>query len=379
MKMGFYWDLRSTFPERHTGVGKHVIQILRHLAAAEHAVVILLASDQVALWAEQAPAHGLDSIPTRRLPLTNKGFRFWHGISPLPSVQKWIADLDIVYSPMELLLRTGSIPFINTIHGCPFFEAEVPDSIYNSRLYRLERLKQRWFLWRSRSCARQSCVVSAYLARRIHEIADIPLSALPVVGNGVEPCFFENQPLSEARHPVKETRLLAVGGANLFDGAPHLLRFAELLGKARPEVRIRLIGDRHEAPWEASLRRCHNVDWLGFLETKEVCAEMQAATALLYLPAVESFGIIGAEAMAAGLPILAQRSTALPEVIGEAALWVDPTASDAELLTSLDRIIDDAELRRSLIKAGHARARRYKWSAVGERVGAILSSKLSRS
>jgi len=373
VKVGVYWDLRSTVPERHTGVGKHVIQVLRHLAReTDWEPCLLLARDQSPLWERQASSHGLGDLPAQVLPSTNKGFRLLHGIGPWPRLLSRLADYDLVYSPMELLLCTGTVPFVNTIHGVPCFERGLPPRLYRSRRYRYERLRQRWFFLRSRLQAARSLVVSHYLARRVGEISGFNRAKLPVIGNGVDDLFFENDGAAEALG-ANEPRLLVVGGANAFDGAPYVLRVARILAGGRPSVRIRIVGDRHEEPWFSQLHACANVEWAGFLDSRGVCLEMKRATALLYLPAVESFGIIGAEAMSLGLPILAHRSTGLPEVLGQAARWIDAeTASDMELLRAVDQICGDEAVRRTLGHDGRLRARQYRWSEVGQRVDRVL-------
>jgi len=115
------------------------------------------------------------------------------------------------------------------------------------------------------------------------------------------------------------------------------------------------------------LRGMDNVLWHGFLSSEHLAIEMQRASALLYVPAVESFGIIGVEAMALGLPIVARQSTALPEVLAGAAVWIDPDNS-ASVIQGLKAVVEDEALREQLIVKGRARAERYRWSSVVTRV-----------
>jgi len=119
-----------------------------------------------------------------------------------------------------------------------------------------------------------------------------------------------------------------------------------------------------------------NVVWHGFLSSERMVEEMQSATALLYVPAVESFGIIGVEAMAIGLPVLAKKSAALSEVMGDAACWINPEDA-SDVLRSVTEISSDSTLRRELIQKGRQQAKRYRWSYVVERVVAGFQSVLS--
>lgn len=80
----------------------------------------------------------------------------------------------------------------------------------------------------------------------------------------------------------------------------------------------------------------------------------------------EGFGIPPVEAMARGVPVLASRRSAMPEVLGDAALLVDPFDVD-EMAEGLGRLLTDEALRADLIARGRARARLYDWPAIARR------------
>jgi glycosyltransferase involved in cell wall biosynthesis len=65
--------------------------------------------------------------------------------------------------------------------------------------------------------------------------------------------------------------------------------------------------------------------------------------------------------MAAGVPVVAARAGALPEVTGGAALLVDPTNENA-LADALARVLDDDTLRADLIARGHTRVGEFPWA-----------------
>jgi glycosyltransferase involved in cell wall biosynthesis len=374
LKIDLYWDLRATIPERHTGVGKHVIEVINGLLNRPDVHLrVLLARDQAALWSAQSKVHGWDSITSISLPLTNKGNRFLYGTTKVFSLDKICAGRDIVYSPMELLLGLKRIPFVNTIHGIPYFESTVSERVYKSTRYRFERMKQAWFFRRCHRLCAHTFVVSDYLKDRLYKTFGFADSKLYPVYNGAESLFFSQPSNSFSGARQSRARLLTVGGANVFDGASNILKVAKLLQREMPQASIWIAGDRHELPWERRLRSQPNVYWLGFLSSERLAEEMQHATALLYVPIVESFGIIGVEAMAIGLPILATRSTALPEVLGDAAEWVDPEDSEATL-QSLRKVFSDEVARKQLIEAGREKAQAYQWPKVVDRVHEQLKS-----
>jgi len=369
MKLGIYWDLRYTDPRRHTGVGKHVLNVLRGLSRESSIECIaLIPNDQTALWSEQGVANGIDHLPFACLPCSEKCLRI-RALSHFTEFGMEDLDLDAVYSPLELLAPVRGVPSFTTAHGAPAFESTIPQKLLHSRAYRLERLRQRLYLRRARARCAKIFVVSSYLKDQVAREFSIPEEQLIVSGNGIDDLFLQDQIVSkESGH---SQRLLCVGGINAFDGAPHLLQFANFLSEKAPEWRIAVAGDRHEAPWIQEMKSLDNIEWLGFIDSSEILAQMRSAVALLYFPLVESFGIIGLEAMAAGLPIIASRSTALPEVLGHSAEWVDPT-SPTDIWDAVQKLQGNQELRDQRIASGFERVQRYRWDRVVDNVRSTL-------
>jgi glycosyltransferase involved in cell wall biosynthesis len=81
---------------------------------------------------------------------------------------------------------------------------------------------------------------------------------------------------------------------------------------------------------------------------------------VVYPSFYEGFGLPPLEAMAAGTPVVASNASCLPEVLGDAALLVEPTDGQA-FASALEAVLTRPEVREPLVAAGRARARLFTW------------------
>jgi glycosyltransferase involved in cell wall biosynthesis len=145
-----------------------------------------------------------------------------------------------------------------------------------------------------------------------------------------------------------------------------------------PDVRARIIGD---GPELQSLRcLCRDlgmdevVEFLEGLDSREELRRHYFEAAIFCLPSLqEGFGIVFLEAMAAGLPIVAARCGAAPEVLGEDQVGFLVTPSDPqELAKRLVQLLRDEELRKRLGAAGQERVQSFDIRRVSQRFASVL-------
>ena len=79
------------------------------------------------------------------------------------------------------------------------------------------------------------------------------------------------------------------------------------------------------------------------------------------------------EAMESGVPVIAARSSSLPEVGGDAALYFDPRNASA-LAAQLRRVLRDETLRRDLVQRGRQRIAQFRWDRAAEETLKVLRS-----
>ncbi|HEY1350785.1 MAG TPA: glycosyltransferase family 1 protein [Ktedonobacteraceae bacterium] len=112
------------------------------------------------------------------------------------------------------------------------------------------------------------------------------------------------------------------------------------------------------------------VRFLGRVSELELCLLYSLADVFAFPSFSEGFGLPPLEAMACGAPVVTSNTSSLPEVVGDAALTVDPQHTD-ELARALTRLIGDEQLRAQLRQRGYQRAQCYTWPQAARKMLAV--------
>lgn len=214
---------------------------------------------------------------------------------------------------------------------------------------------------------------SQYTADQLARHLDVPPERVSVIAEGVdtpEEVMTAQERRAERARLVGEGNeaVLSVGVVQTRKNVIAALRAVQLL-----PGRYRLIiaggnGYGHEAVFEFIRKEqlSSRVVLLGHVEPARLEALYQAASALLFPSLEEGFGLPVLEAMAHGLPVVASKTSSLPEVGGDAALYVDPN-DPAEIAEKVRRAVEDQSQRESMISRGLERVFEFTWRRTAER------------
>jgi glycosyltransferase involved in cell wall biosynthesis len=146
------------------------------------------------------------------------------------------------------------------------------------------------------------------------------------------------------------------------------------------EVKLVIIGD--EIAKYAALRhavhrhKLHKyVRFFGFVPDRTLAILYRLAGVFVFPSLYEGFGLPPLEAMASGTPVITSNVSSLPEVVGDAALLVDPLQPEA-IADAMRRVLTDDELRRDLKARGLIRAKQFSWERSIRRVREIYGEVL---
>jgi glycosyltransferase involved in cell wall biosynthesis len=114
----------------------------------------------------------------------------------------------------------------------------------------------------------------------------------------------------------------------------------------------------------------------GHIPDDQLACLYSLADVFVYPSLYEGFGLPPLEAMQCGTPVIAGNTSSLPEVVGDAALLIDPR-SPHELQTALADLLGSAQRRRELAQAGLVRSAGFSWSSTARRTAAVYRAVLA--
>lgn len=277
--------------------------------------------------------------------------------------------VDLLHSPANLAPIAFRGKSIVNIHDLCFLVQPAWFSFSFRMIYR----------WLVPQIARNSSIVvtnSNYSKNDILKFLKLSVDRIRLTYWSVDPIFFEfNKPYAE-----REDRIIFVGSLEPRKNLRGLLKAFALFKQRHPESRTRLtvVGCENPLFADIGIKRQDvgdDVDFRGYISDKELAELFGSVRALVYPSFYEGFGFPPLEAMAAGTPVVTSRTSSLPEVVGDAALLVDPY-SPQDIANKIAEALKP-EVAQTLIERGSRQVRRFSWDRVGEHMLGIYSEILA--
>ena len=164
--------------------------------------------------------------------------------------------------------------------------------------------------------------------------------------------------------------ILYLGVLDFRKGIVNILNAFEIIKPMFPDLKLVLAGDLN--PFVTSIperldgyRYIDDVIRTGFVSDEQKRVLLSSAEVFLFPSEYEGFGIPVLEAMACGSPVITTNVSSLPEVGGDAALYVTPKQPE-ELAEAIQKILESDSLRSSLIEKGFVQTKQFSWSRTAE-------------
>jgi len=292
------------------------------------------------------------------------------------------ASVDLFHAPHYVVSPLTRSPYVVTIHDC--IHLRFPQYLPN----RAAHFYARTMMSMSARRAERVLTVSEASKNDILHYLGVPAHKVEVIYNALDERLAV-APTPEDVQRVRE-RFLLTSPFILYAGniKPHknvdrlIEAYSILRRRGVEDVKLLIIGD--EISKYPNLRRLvhkfqlhQQVRFLGFVSDATLAVLYRLAGVFVFPSLHEGFGLPPLEAMAAGTPVITSNVSSLPEVVGDAAVLIDPMDAGA-IADAMARVLEDETLRAELVRRGHERIKAFSWErsvarirqVYGELVGA---------
>ncbi len=272
---------------------------------------------------------------------------------------------DIFFSPDGYLSLASKIPQVAVFHDIAF--EHFPQDISGIHAWHYHQ----WFPKYAQKASR-ILTVSEFTKQDIVKTYSISPEKIQVVGNGCSEAFF---PISESERSLVRSQytqdklyFLYAGAIQPRKNLDNLLKAFELF-RTEQDSDIKLLLTGRKA-WNfeevirtyQSMKYKDEVVFTGYVSDSELNRLYNGALGLVYVSRFEGFGLPILEAMNAGTAVITSNTSSMPEVAGNAALFVHPEKPES-IQEAMKILAMNPQKRMELIEKGFAQKRHFSWEA----------------
>jgi len=348
------------------GVGTYIRNVVRTLGRLdrENKYLLIGAPAKVAEIGPLPP--NFHAVPLRQPERSVKGY--WEFRTVLQRL-----DCDLLHVPNVFSVpRALPCPYVMTVHDVlEHMSRGERNSLWRSVHFQLTR--------RALRGAARIFAVSNFTKTELEKLFGIPGERIEVIYNAIDERFLHghasaaDRELIAKRYQVTYPFLLYAGRVSAHKNVVRMIEaFSALKGElekegAYPELKLIIIGD--DLSGNPDLRRTvvrsgvqNDVRFLGFVPIEVLRIFYDTAKIFVFPSLYEGFGLPPLEAMAHGTPVVTSNVSSLPEVVGNAAVLVNPE-NVFEIMRALRRVLLDPGLRERMKERSYAQAAKFSWEA----------------
>jgi glycosyltransferase involved in cell wall biosynthesis len=370
-------EAQRLFRSHKHGMDIVALELIKHLQQIDHEneYFIFVKPDTDSKVLPAAPNFHVVEVPGGPYP-------YWEQVL-LPRAARE-AGVQLLHCTSNTAPLQAGVPLVLTLHDIIYLE---PLDLRRGSWYqRIGNLYRRWNVPRVVPHCQRILTVSAFEQARIVQRLPEAAGRVEVVYNSAGAQF---RPIADAaalaatRTKYKLPERFAFFLANT-DPKKNLRGVLQAMAqlKQQDELDLKLVMlDYKEASLTAILQEIGapelrpDIILCGYVPNQELPLIYNLAEVFLYPSLRESFGIPILEAMACGAPVITSNTSSMPEVAGEAALFVDPFRPET-IAAALLELQNNPAARAALVAQGHARVRKFSWLETARHVRRVYEEVL---
>src|SRR6201993_1641841 len=353
------------------GVGTYIRNVVRTLGRLDHENEFCLIGSPAKVEEIGPLPPNFQTVPLLAAERSVQGYREFRR-----ALQK--LDCDLVHIPnLFSVPRALPCPYVMTVHDMlEHMSRPRQEGIWRSLYFQMTK--------RVLVGAARIFAVSNFTRNEIEKLFEIPSERIEVVYNAIDERFLHghaspaDRDLIARRYQVTYPFLLYAGRISPHKNVVRMIEAFSALktelerDQAYPDLKLIIIGD--DLSGNPDLRRTvvrsgvqNDVRFLGFIPIEVLRIFYDSAKIFVFPSLYEGFGLPPLEAMAHGTPVVTSNATSLPEVVGNAAVLVNPE-NVFEIMRALHRVLMDQSLRERMKERGYKQVKRFSWESSVRRV-----------
>jgi len=285
----------------------------------------------------------------------------------IPLITKRL-NIDVFFSPCNIVPRFVSSPAVVMLFDLHWF---IFPEIFNK--LKLAYLKKS--IGRSVQNSYKILTVSENSKKDIIEIFKIPEEKIKVIYVGLDPIFKKENDEDKrngvmSKYGINKKFILSVCQLHRRKNILRLVKaFSNLKEQEKINHKLVIVGGKGDGYSEIisfiNEKAINDILITGCIPDEDICLLYNAADLMVYPSLYEGFGMPVVEAMACGCPVVTSNVSSLPEVVGDAAVLVDPY-SDENIADAIYSVISNKPPREGLIEKGFKRAKEFSWEKAAQ-------------
>jgi len=364
-------DARTLFAEAPRGTGKAFLEVYRRLPAMcdDWEFTFLHRNRQV----HSGSFDEFSNVSVQYTEIHGHRFNLWQSLR-LPLTAK-LKRADVLHCPANLGPRCSGTPVLVTIHDLIPMQANFRSKSWNAWGKRVGRI------------ARQACFIttpSEFSRLQIIETFGLPEHKVVSIPWAANSSYRPLQPGEEldsvrARYQIEADQpyILAFGAEDPRKNTKRILEaWTGLSAADRRDAVLIIVGlqERFRETLLASLRQSSavaNVRLFGYIPEEDVPRLLGGAEFLCFPTLYEGFGLPVLDAFACDTAVLTSHNSSIPEVAGEAVMYVDPRCTKA-LASGMATLLRDPTMRQQLVAVGRQQAQKFSWDRCAKQYSDVI-------
>ncbi len=198
------------------------------------------------------------------------------------------------------------------------------------------------------------------------------MKKVTVIHHGVEVIYSPDKKVERRNY------MLAVSDIYVQKNLHTLIQALVLVRNSFPDIHLKVAGKAIDKGYLQEINHSiqineigDSIEFIGEQSAEELLEYYRQCKMFVFPSTVETFGNPLVEAMACGAPVLSSNSAAMPEILGDAALFFDPLNAQ-EMANCIEKVLGDEEMQSELAKKSLRQAKKYSWQITARKTAKVI-------